>query len=497
MQALPPRDAVLIFEPDDPGTGPAVFRLRLSADPDTSRLHLQQGRIFRGKGPTGPFYRTLEAELGGARLVGLSQVRGDRIALLELEGGPNGKRSLFAELTGRHANLVLTDRSDKILALLVPTPGKHKNPRLIVGETWSAPPGQAGGASSPPSIEDQYSEPAEAPPAVQAGYPPIASLSWRVESVLGAEASERDDGAARKKLRSRVERKLSRASSLFRGLERKLEACDRSERIRLDGELLSGNLHRVTRGAKFVELEDWYEEGQPTRRIELDPRRSPQENAEHLFDRYKKLERSKGELPRELELAKARVNGLEALLVDADDEDKEPAEIDARGVAAGLLDPLQEADERKRKAPSVRIPYRSFTTIGGFEVRVGRTAKDNDAVTFKHSKGNDLWLHTANAPGSHVVVRMPNQKKQKGKGTSQVAAEPPIEDLLDAAHLAVHFSPLKDPAKASVHVAPCKMIHKPRGAKPGLVTLSGGRTLEVRMEPARLARLLKPQRGPE
>ena len=432
--------------------------------------------------------------LGGARLLRLSQVRGDRIALLELEG-PNGKRSLFAELTGRHANLVLTNRTDEILALLVPTPAKHKHPRLVVGKTWEPPPGMDGGRQDAPSVETQFPEPSEDPPAVQAGYPALAPLSWRVESILGAEASERDDEAARKKLRKRIERKLARAGSLYRGLERKLEACARSERIRLDGELLAGNLHTIARGAKFVEVEDWYAEGTPPRRIDLDPRRSPQENVDQYFERYKKLERSKAELPRELEIAKGRVEQLEALLKDADDESQAPADVDARGVSAGLLDAPQQADERKRKAPAIRLPYRTFTTVGGYEVRVGRTAKDNDAVSFKHSNGNDLWLHTANAPGSHVVVRMPNQKKQKGKSAKKGFNEPPFEDLLDAAHLAVHFSPLKDPAKASVHVAPCKMVHKPRGAKPGLVTLSGGRTLEVRMEPARLARLLKPERG--
>ena len=113
------------------------------------------------------------------------------------------------------------------------------------------------------------------------------------------------------------------------------------------------------------------------------------------------------------------------------------------------------------------------------EVRVGRRAKDNDSLTLRHARGNDVWLHTADAPGSHVVLRV---------GTN---AEPDAEDLLDAAHLAVHFSPLRDSARAKVHVARRKEVHKPRGAKPGLVTLSGGRILDVRMQPERLARLLR------
>ena len=496
MQPIPPRDVVLVFEPLVEGPGPAVFRLRLSADPDNSRLHLQQGRLHRGKGPIGPFFQRLEKELGGAILTKLSQVRGDRIALLEFKETPDGApRALFAELTGRHANLVLTDRSDRVLDLLVPAPAKQTTPRLVIGQIWEPPPGRAGGGGEAPAIEDDYAEPSEPPPAVQAGHPPLAQLSWRVERVLGEASAGRDDAAARKKLKKRVERKLARARSLLNGLQQKLAACERSERVRLDGELLAGNLHRVQRGAKSIEVEDWYTDGQPARVLELDPRRSPQENVERLFERYKKLERSKQEIPAELERAQQRNDALEGLLAKALDEANDPAEVDAQGVDAGLLDAPQEADPRKKKAPAPRIPYRTFKTERGTEIRVGRTAKDNDALSLKHCNGNDVWLHTADAPGSHVVLRTSVTSKGKGKGKGkEVDADP--EDLLDAAHLAVHFSPLEGVTKADVHVVACKQVHKPKGAKPGLVTLSGGRILQVRRQPERLARLLRPDRRP-
>ena len=151
----------------------------------------------------------------------------------------------------------------------------------------------------------------------------------------------------------------------------------------------------------------------------------------------------------------------------------------------------QEADPRRRKAPAPRLPYRTFEGVKGTEIRVGRTARDNDALSLKLCNGNDLWLHTADAPGSHVVLRTSVNARGKGKGKSP-EADP--EELLDAAHLAVHFSPLRGAEKADVHVCPCKQVHKPKGAKPGLVTLSGGRTLQVRLEPERLDRLLRADR---
>ncbi len=473
-----------MFRGEEEGQGPAVYRLRVSADTDSSRLHLVQGRLWRPKGPTGPFARRLEEELVGARLVRVGQVRGDRLVLLEFRETPAGApRALLAELTGRHANLILLGRGDEVLDLLVPPPAKHPSPRLRPGEVWQ-PPGAGGPPAAPqPGVAEAFPEPAAPPPAVSAGRPLLAPLSWRIEASLGEEVAERDRGQAAKKLTKRVKRKLARARSLLAGLEKKLAACERSERVRLDGELLAAHTHLLQRGMNSIELADWYSDGSPPRKIELDPRRSPRENVERFFDRYKKLERSRGELPDELRRARERVGELEALLEAAADPEADPLELDARATRQGLLDPVQEADPRKRRAPEPRLPYHSFRGCKGTEIRVGRSARDNDHLTFRHARGNDLWLHTADAPGSHVVLRIGGER-----------GEPDPEELLDAAHLAVHFSPLRGASRATVHVARRKLVHKPRGAKPGLVTLSGGRKVEIRMQPGRLDRLVRPER---
>lgn len=442
-----------------------------------------QGRLRRPKGPVGPFARRLEEALTGARLAKVAQVRGDRLVRLEFRDTPaRATRALLAELTGRHGNLVLLDRDDRVLDLLVPPPAKQGSPRLVVGETWQ-PPGLGGPpAGSLPGIAEEFPEQDELPPSVRESRLLLAPLSWRVERSLGSEVAERDRELELGKLKKRVKRKLSRARSLFAGLEQRLAACADAERVRLDGELLAAHTHLLRRGMDSIELADWYTDGQPQRRIELDPRRSPKENVERQFERYHKLERSAAELPAELDRARAKVDALAALLAEADDPDSDPLALDARGVEEGLLDPPQEADPRKRKAPAPRLPYRTFHASRGTEIRVGKTARDNDDLTFHHARGNDLWLHTADAPGSHVVLRIGDRK-----------GDPDPEELLDAAHLAIHFSPLRGASRAAVHVAHRKLVHKPRGAKPGLVTLSGGRKLEVRTQQGRLDRLLRPE----
>jgi predicted ribosome quality control (RQC) complex YloA/Tae2 family protein len=253
---------------------------------------------------------------------------------------------------------------------------------------------------------------------------------------------------------------------------------------RTEGELLKANLARLARGMKEIEVEDFLAEGAPQRRIALDPRLSPAQNLERAFDRARKLERTALAVEGELALARERVEALAALEQAARDPDGDPLALDAQAVARGLLEPRQEADPRKRPAqPAQRLPYRAFSGASGSEIRVGRSAKDNDELSFRHARGNDVWLHTADAPGSHVVLRLESR------------GEPDPEELLDAAHLALHFSPLKGATRGRIHVARCKEVHKPRGAKPGLVQLSGGKTWEIRVQPARLERLLGTRRA--
>ncbi|HVS20053.1 MAG TPA: NFACT RNA binding domain-containing protein, partial [Planctomycetota bacterium] len=283
-------------------------------------------------------------------------------------------------------------------------------------------------------------------------------------------------------LRSRLERRRERAASLVAGLEQRAVAAAGAERVRLDGELLKLALGTLRRGLEQVTLVDVYADDATERVLALDPRRTPHENVELYFERYKKLARAEESVALELARAREKHAALAALLAALDAPDSDPAALEARALADGLLDERQQADPRKRRAPEPRKPYRVFSALRGSEVRVGRSAKDNDALTLRHSRGNDLWLHTADAPGSHVVLRL-----ERG-------AEADPEEQLDAAHLAVHFSPLRDAARANVHVALRKAVHKPRGAKPGLVTLSGGRILSVRMQPERLARLLGRER---
>ena len=125
-----------------------------------------------------------------------------------------------------------------------------------------------------------------------------------------------------------------------------------------------------------------------------------------------------------------------------------------------------------------RRPYRRYLSATGRPILVGRGSKENDELTFKVAKGNDLWLHVRGRPGSHVVVPMGKEE------------EPDQETLLDAATLAAHFSGERGERMADVAWTRRKHVRKPRGSPPGMVSVSGERGLLLRVEEERLKRLL-------
>jgi predicted ribosome quality control (RQC) complex YloA/Tae2 family protein len=121
---------------------------------------------------------------------------------------------------------------------------------------------------------------------------------------------------------------------------------------------------------------------------------------------------------------------------------------------------------------------RRYRTAGDLEIWVGRSAAGNDYLSVRLARGRDLFFHLDGAPGSHVVLR------------SEGRSDPPSEAVLDACELAVHFSKFKNATRADVHAVPIANVRKPKGSKPGLVTVHGGKTIHLRRMESRLKRIL-------
>src|SRR5262245_11131913 len=142
VQPLPPRDLLLALTPADPALG-ELLRLRLSADPEAARVHLQIAPVKRHEGAADPFFARVSAALEGALLHALEQVQSDRVVRLSFRRDGRPAAELVAELTGRHANLVLLDGAGRVQAVLAPpSPGTPAAGRLAAGAAWALPPGR-------------------------------------------------------------------------------------------------------------------------------------------------------------------------------------------------------------------------------------------------------------------------------------------------------------------------------------------------------------------
>jgi predicted ribosome quality control (RQC) complex YloA/Tae2 family protein len=447
-------------------------QLLVSAEADVTRLHAASRRPPGADDPF-PFQAVLRRELSGARLVALDVLPGDRVVSLAFEAA-GGPRRLVAELTGRHGNLLLLDAAGVVRA----TAGRNLSQRrnLLPGQPY-VPPARAGGTArgdagpGGPPRERFVPEPGGPFP-----------LSAAVERHYAALEADRRLAEARRRLRDPLRAGVARGA---RALERLADEAARvpvAEADRRTADLLKTNLHRVRRGAREVTVTEWTEEGPREVTVALDPTLSPQANMERSYRRYRRIVESAVRVEARAAEVRARQAALRALLDEL--EHAGPAQLphlerEARRHGAGprpAQRPRREDDERA-------LPYRAFRSLAGVAILVGRGAAENDALTRRHARGNDLWLHARGVTGAHVVVRM-------GK-----APGPDQETLLDAAHLAAHFSDARGAPVLDVAWTRVKYVKKPKGAAPGAVTYHQEKVLSLRLEPGRVERLLAEEEG--
>ena len=256
--------------------------------------------------------------------------------------------------------------------------------------------------------------------------------------------------------------------------------------LRARGQLLLTNLHAIARGAKSVKAIDYAVDPPAEVEIALDPVRTPREQAEAWFKQAKRYERGATLALQRTAASEAELAELDrlAVAVAAAASPDELAPLAERCEALGLRAQLPSdlaAPERQR-GPQPHVSYRTLRGSGNRTILVGKGAADNDTLTREVARPQDLWLHARDRPGAHVVVPL-----ERGEVC-------PPELLIDAAMLAAHFSDARGEVDVDVIHTPKRYVRKPKGAAVGLVVLERERVLRVRLEPERLAALLKTQR---
>ncbi len=255
---------------------------------------------------------------------------------------------------------------------------------------------------------------------------------------------------------SALEKRIGAAEGRLVRLQEQLARLEDPVRMRGIGDLLLARMKLIPRGAARVSLDD-FEGG--TIRVSLDPTLAPHENAARYYARAARVERAAATLPAEIDEADARLAAWYAVSEKVAGGSMDAGELERR---LGRLAP----GPRSRKALA-RLPYHRFRSSAGTEIRVGRGAESNHELTFHHSDPDDIWLHARHASGAHVILRW------RGEGS------PSPRDLEEAAILAAVNSKGRTSGTVPVDWTRRKYVRKPRGARPGTVTLEREKTVFV------------------
>jgi predicted ribosome quality control (RQC) complex YloA/Tae2 family protein len=277
-----------------------------------------------------------------------------------------------------------------------------------------------------------------------------------------------------KELHRAVRNMYDRAVRKQAAREEELAASEKSEKLRLYGELLSANLYRAEKGMKSITVPNWYDEGREVT-IPLDVRFTPSQNAQSFFKNYKKKQTAARMLVELLDAGQKEIAYLETVLYEVETASGEAAlnEIRAELKGQGYLKYYKQRDKRAKPADYLR-----FTSSDGFEILVGRNNTQNEKLTLHTARGKDLWFHTKNAPGSHTVVM------SEGRDIPDRTKE-------EAAQLAVLHSSQAKGVKVAVDYTEVKNIRKTGDLKPGMVLYEQYETAYITPDPELADRLRK------
>ena len=399
----------------------------MSVDPANPRIYLIRRRVRdleRQSIPLGQFGQVLRDKLSGAPITVVEKEPADRIVRVRFE-----PLTLLVQLTGRTADLLLLGEGDLVEAAL----------RTAIRRIYDPPPIRQNPAQDDlPVVTDSPSEAADT-------YYTSLDKTKQFEARVAA-------------ARSQLLKTIRQKQKLKQHLQQDLAGHgDPSEHKRI-GDLLLANLSTATRVGNKVTLTDYYADGAPAIEVEIDQNVSLQEESARRFRQYGKAKRAREEIAE-------RMVQLDREIVQLNGQVEEIRRIVEQKDATT---PAPKASKRASSKQTTKLPgVRRYRSTDGYEILVGRAARDNDNLTFKIAQPNDLWMHAGDYPGSHVVIRNPTRK------------EIPHRTIIEAAQLAGRFSQASEDSKVIIHYTPRKFLSKPKGAAVGLVRLSRFRSITV------------------
>ncbi len=284
----------------------------------------------------------------------------------------------------------------------------------------------------------------------------VMAMSSRRKSVVQEADTEKQVTDAVSKALKKLERRVPR-------LQKDISEAADFEKYRKYGELLQINLPNIQKGMKSITVEDVYSPTSEPVTIKLDPALPPHENVEAYFRKYRKGREGLELLQRRLEITGQEIDELRQILGDLE-KNFDSAYERFRSDIDSLLP--RSGEQKDTAAP--RLPFREYHLSTGLKIYVGRDGSDNDRTTFEYARPYELWFHTQQCPGSHVVIKYPNKSFEPSKG-----------EIEEAASIAAFHSKAKNDSLVPVVYTERRYVRKPRGAKPGLVTVEREKSIMV------------------
>jgi len=441
-----------LYRPGDP------FDLYVSLASGKTRLHRLSHPVEHPE-KLQRFAQFLRARVKGAKILEASQVGQDRIVRIRLTSAGD-ETILWIRLWSGAANIIATDANGRILDAYYRRPAR----------------GEVTGGNFDPS-RDLAPNPAAARPSSSAGandrfsvrdLPGEGSFGERVERAYSQGGPQSGLDALKAQALKALEGRETRLEAARAALARQRADYEHHEQLKAQGDLVIANLHRITPGDRWLSAED-FSGGGDLIEVPLDPKLSPEKNAESFYERYKKAKSGLVRLDQEIadhDRLLEELSHERRLLSDSED---------SAWVSAFLRRIRKEQPEGQKHAKHER-PGLDYHT-GGFTILVGRSAAENDELLRRHVRGNDWWLHSRDYPGAYIFI-----KAIPGKSI-------PLEVLLDAGNLALYYSKAKSGGQAELYYTQVKYLRRPREGKLGLVLPTHEKNLSIKLDTGRLDRL--------
>ena len=236
--------------------------------------------------------------------------------------------------------------------------------------------------------------------------------------------------------------------------EKELEATYDRERLRQLGDIVTANIHRIVKGQTVVQCEDFYDEEMRTIDIPISPILSPQQNAAKFYKDYARMKNAEKELTKQIELGETELHYLKSVLEELNraQTDAELEEIRRELQEVGYI----RAESGRKKVKQAKLAPMRFESTDGYPIYVGRNNRQNDELTFRLARKDDIWCHASKVHGSHVII-------------SCGGATPPDDTVTQAAQLAAYYSESTGGQNSPVDVTSVKQVKKILGGKPGMV----------------------------